>query len=222
MAGDVTSQMKGEQIKSLKAEMTEWQKRTLYYVWDIPRFIHTITGLPETDKSIFIALISRMLNILDYKVLLLASSNVEVDAVMEKTKKYDAENKAIRSHSLQTENSLTKKASGQAKRNLRLVGIPHTNSRKDFLGPSALNTKFTYVILWYLWNLLKWLDSNNVILRRDEIGILCPYNGQVQAYTEILKDLSYFPAWQGLRLEKIRILTINSAQGLEFNLVPLD
>ena len=121
MAGDATSQKKGQELKILEGKMTEWQKRTLHFVWENPRFLQTITGPPGTGKSTFIAIISRMLNILGYKVLLLASSNVAVDALMGKTKNYDTKNEAIRSHSLKFETSLTKKESAKATKKLRTI-----------------------------------------------------------------------------------------------------
>ena len=138
--------------------MTEWQKRTVYFVWENPRFLHTITGPPGTGKSTFIAILSRMLNILGFKVLFLASSNVAVDALMGKAKRYDAEDQAIRSHSLQSETSLTKKASGKAKSSKPRATIPSSSFPADNQGtfPRGAN-----------------------ILQTSGVGLLCGWNAAI-------------------------------------------
>ena len=158
MNGDAASQKKCQEIKSLKERMTEWQKRTLYFVWENSRFLHTITGPPGTGKSTLIAILSRMLNILCFKVLLLASSNVVVDALMGKAKRYDAEDQAIRSHSLQFETSQTKKAPGKAKSSKQRAAIPSSSFPAEYQGtfPRGAN-----------------------ILQTSGVGLLCGWNAVI-------------------------------------------
>ena len=61
--------------------------------------------------------------------------------------------------------------------------------------------------------------TNPKELKTKEICIAIPYQAQIKAYTDMLATLDKVPAWYALKLGKISVSTIDSVQGMEWDLV---